>query len=92
MAAAAFSANKIMNQMATDLLAEMPVLVSKRAHHVGVADLLQPKTVSKVGREGRRERLGHADSVILVETKGEGDATGAHTTNAAHWPCLLVVL
>jgi hypothetical protein len=86
------SANKVMHQMATHLLAEMPVLVSERAHHVGVADLLQPKTVSEVGREGLREWLGNTDSVVLVEAKGEGDATVPRTTNATHWPCLLVVL
>jgi hypothetical protein len=91
-AAAAMSANKIMHQMAANLLAEMPVLVPERAHHVGVADLLQPKTVSEVGRDGRREWLGYADSVVLVEAEGEGDATVPRATNAAHRPGLLVVL
>jgi hypothetical protein len=33
---------------------EAPVLASKRAHHIGcVADVLEPETVGKVGREAR---------------------------------------
>lgn len=92
MGVAARSANKIMHQMATDLLAEMPVLSSKRAHHVGVTDLLQPKTVGKVGKEGCWELLGNADLVVLVEAKGEGDTTVSRCTNAAHGSDLLVVL
>jgi len=70
--------------MATDRLAKMPVLTSKRAHHVGVADLLQAETVGKVGREGCWEWLGDANPVVLVESKGEGHTTIPRPADAAH--------
>lgn len=70
-----------MHQMATHLLAEMPVLASE---HVGVTDLLQPKTVGEVGRETRWERLSDAHPVVLVEAESEGHAAVPRPTNAAH--------
>lgn len=70
--------------MATHLLAEMPVLASERTHHVGITDLLQPETVGEVGREGRRERLGDAHPVVLVEAEGEGHTTVPRPADAAH--------
>ena len=63
-----------MEQVAAHLLGEMPVLASERAHHVGVADVLQPETVGEVGRDRRRQRLPEADPIVLVEAEGEGDA------------------
>lgn len=74
-----------MHQMATNnLLGEVPILASKRAHRVGcVADVLEPKTVGKVGRERSRARLGDADLVVLVKTEGQGDAAVPRPSEAA---------
>jgi len=70
--------------MATDLLAKMPVLTSKRAHHVVIADLLQTETVGKVGREGHWEWFGDANPVVLVESKGERHTAIPRPGDAAH--------
>jgi hypothetical protein len=74
-----------MHQMATNnLLGEAPVLASERAHHVGcVADVLEPETVGKVGREGGREPLSDADLVVVVEAEGEGDSAVPRPAEAA---------
>jgi hypothetical protein len=85
------SPNEIMHQMATNnLLGEVPVLASERAHNVGrVADVLKPETVGEVGRERRQERLGHADLVVLVKSEGEGDAAAPRPAKAAAHMLLL---
>jgi len=70
--------------MATDLLAKMPVLTSKRAHHVVIADLLQTETVGKVGREGHWEWFSDANPVVLVESKGERHTAIPRPGDAAH--------
>ena len=81
-----------MKQVATNLLCEMPVLASERAHHVGVIHILQSETVGEVGRERGWKRLGEADPIVLVKTEGEGDAAVPRPTEAGTDSADLLVL
>lgn len=81
-----------MEQMATDLLGEMPVLTTKWAHHVGITNVLQSETMGKIERKRGRKGLSNVSSVIvLVKAKGEWDTASIRGTTGANEVRLVVV-
>ena len=89
------SPNEVMEQMAADLLGEVPVLASERGHRVGVADVLQSETVREVERQRRRKGVGDVGPVVvvvLVKAKGEGDAAAISCSTADAFDLLLLLL